>query len=190
MNKQTLQTNTAQNFILRGFNSIQVGIYLLISAFLLKSLLDGFLSDVSMLGMMSIEIIETVGFALVLFVFVFSGIAVFFSSRRRLKKSGFKLWNKKTWTHLAIYVLWCVTGIALLFYQKADGYSMYLAISFLFMLGLTLALLNSQRKKPLYLLAVMSIGLAVISYLIPSYWYSSLLIMGGAFIVYGIMIRK
>jgi hypothetical protein len=188
--KNQLKVNSSQNFILTGFNSIQVGIYFLISAFVLKSLLDGFLSDTSMLGMMSIEIIEGVGLGLVVFIFVFSGLAVFFSNRRRLKKSGVRVWNKKTSVHLITYIVWCVAAVLLMIYQKADGYSMYLAISFLFFVGGILITLNTQKKKPLYLLAAISLALAVLSYFIPSYWYSALLIMGIAFVVYGIMIRE
>jgi hypothetical protein len=190
MNKKATYTNTSQNFVLKGSNSIQVGIYFLISAFLLKSLLDGFLSDTSMLGMMSIQIIEGVGLGLVLFLFVFSGLAVFFSNRRRLKKSGYKIWNKKTSSHLLLYVVISIAGIAVMLYQKWEGYSMYLAITFLLFVGALLMVLNTQKKRPLYLLTGISLALAVLSYFIPSYWYSSLLIMGAAFIVYGIMIRE
>ena len=143
-----------------------------------------------MLGMMSIEIIEVVGLALLLFVFAFSGSAVFFSNRRRLKKAGHGMWNKKTSRQLLFYILWSVLAILFMIYQKYGGYSMYLAISFLIFVGGALILLNTQRKKPLYLLAGISLALAAISYFIPSYWYSSLLIMGISFVVYGIMIKK
>ena len=160
------------------------------SAFLLKSLLDGFLSDTSMLGMMSIEIIENVGVALAVFTFVFSGVAVFFSNKRRLKKSGYRLWNKKTSRQLLFYLLGSIVAIALMIYLKSIGYSVYLGISFLLFVAGILIVQNTQKKKPLYLLAFVSLGLAALSYFIPSYWYSSLLIMGAAFIVYGIMIRE
>ena len=57
---KNLQPNTNVNFILKGVNSIQIGIYFLLFAYFTKSLVDGFLSDSSMLGMMSIEIIESI----------------------------------------------------------------------------------------------------------------------------------
>lgn len=190
MNKKTLLESNAQNFILKGFNSVQVGVYFLIAAFLLKSLLDGFLSDVSMLGMMSIEIIESVGLFLVIFLILFSGLAIFFSSRRQARKSGVRIWNKKSVKQLVFFYLLAIVSIFVMLFTKANGYSMYLGVFFLFFVGFILASLNTKKKKPLYLLAAISIGLAALSYFIPTYWYSSLLILGIAFVVYGIMIRK
>ena len=190
MNKRTLRENETQNFALRGFNSVQVGIYFLLAAFIIKSLLDGFLSDVSMLGMMSIQIIEGVGLYLVIFFVILSGLAVFFSSRRRMRKSGYKIWNKKSVRQLVSYYVSAIAAIIILMSIKSSGYSMYLGVSFLFLLGSILVSINTEKKKPLYLLAAVSLGLAALSYFIPTYWYSSLLIMGISFVVYGIMIRK
>ena len=58
---KNLQANNSQNFILKGLNSIQVGLYFLLSVYILKSLLEAFLSDESFLAMMSIQIIENIG---------------------------------------------------------------------------------------------------------------------------------
>lgn len=190
MNKQSVVTNTSQNFILRGFNSIQIGIYLILFTFLFKSLFDGFLSDISMIGMVSIEIIEIAAIVFISLLISLSGFAVFFSSRRLARRSDYKLMNKRTFRQFAFYLGWTFPAFLILYVIVNGGYSMYAGVSFLLLLGTILLVLNSSKKKPLYLLAGMSIALALISYLIPTYWYSSLMIMGGAFIVYGIMIRK
>lgn len=190
MNKLTAQPNTSQNFILRGFNSIQVGLYLILFTFIFKSLFDGFLSDVSMLGMMSIEIIELMATVFIVLFIMLSGFAIFFSSRRLARKSGYKLMNKKTFRQFAFYVSTSFPAFIVLYFLASGGYSMYIGIAMLLFFGLILLGLNSQKKKPMFLLAGLSLLLAIISFLIPTYWYSSLMIMGGAFIVYGIMIKK
>lgn len=190
MNKQVAQQNTSQNFILRGFNSIQIGLYLILFTFIFKSLFDGFLSDVSLLGMMSIEIIELAATVFIVLLIALSGLAIFFSSRRLARRSGYKLMNKQTFRQFAFYLGFTLPAFLILYSIVGGGYSIYAGVSFLFLMGTILIILNSTKKKPLYLLAGLSIGLALISYLIPTYWYSSLMIMGGAFIVYGIMIRK
>ncbi len=187
---RTLTNNDTQNFILKGSNSIQIGIYLLLFVFILKSLLDGFLSDVSMLGMMSIEIIESVGFSLIVLLILLSATALFFSSRRTMRKAGFKLWNKISRKQFIIYF---VASFALLFglsFLKSLGFSNFLGPLFLLSFGIILLISNAKRKKTHLLLSGISAILAVLVFLIPSYWYSAILILGAALIVYGIMIRK
>ena len=190
MNKQSTSETASHNLILKGFNSIQTGLYLILFAYILKNMIDGFLSDTSMLGMMSIEIIEGAGLTFLVLFFLLSGFAIFFSSRRSAKKSGVKMWNKSTRMQMINFALLCVAAVAFLFFQKNFGYSSYLGISFLFYLGAILIILNAQKRKPLYLLALISLVLALISYLIPTYWYPSINIMGMGFVVYGIMIKK
>lgn len=186
----TLENNNKQNFVLRGFNSIQIGLYFITFTFLFKSLFDGFLSDVSLLGMMSVEIVEFSAIAFILLLILLSGLAVLFSSRRITKRSGYKLMNKKSFRQFAFYLGWTLPSFLILYTTAYSGHSMYVGVAFLFLLGTILIVLNSNKKRPLYLLAVTSLSLGMISYLIPTYWYSSLMIMGGAFFVYGIMIKK
>ncbi len=187
---KNLNVNSSQNFILRGLNSIQIGLYFLLGAFLLKSLLQGFLSDTSMLGMMSIEIIEVVGLSVTILLFLFSALAIFFSSRRYARKADYKVWNKASKTQLWRYLSFALIGIVLLKMSVQFGYVGYLAPLILILLGLILLLLNSKKKKPYYLLSLISIFLGILVFLIPSYWYSALLIVGASFLVYGIVVRR
>ena len=139
---------------------------------------------------MSIEIIENAGLLFIVLLILLSGLAVFFSNRRRLRKSGEKIWNKATKKELLTYYVLSILGFVLLFAQKNSSFAIYLSPALLLYFGLILIGLNNQKKKPMYLMAGISIVLAVLSFLIPTYWYSSLLIVGAAFIVYGIMIKK
>ena len=71
---KNLTTNTAQNFILRGFNSIQIGLYMLLGVYVINAAILGFIADSNPLGMLSIEIIESICMFMVVLVGFFSKI--------------------------------------------------------------------------------------------------------------------
>ena len=75
---QHLNPNNSRNFTLFGHNSMLIGTYLLLFVYALRSMLDGFLLETSMLGMMSIEIIELTGLSFTILFAILSGTAVFF----------------------------------------------------------------------------------------------------------------
>ena len=187
---KNLQANNSQNFILKGLNSIQVGLYFLLSVYILKSLLEAFLSDESFLAMMSIQIIENIGVSLVVFIFLFSSLAVFFSSRRRARKMVVKIWNSQSKKHFWTYSIFTITSIIILFFVKNLGYTAYIAPLFLLFSGGLLILLNTNKEKPYYLLAGINLLLAVLVLVIPSYWYSAILIVGISFLAYGVVVKK
>ena len=76
--RKNLTTNTAQNFILKGFNSIQIGLYMLMGVYVINAAILGFIADSNPLGMLSIEIIESICMFMVVLVGFFSMFAVFF----------------------------------------------------------------------------------------------------------------
>ena len=90
---KNLTENTTQNFILKGFNSIQIGLYILLASYVVNASILGFIADSNPLGMLSIEIIETVCLFMIVPVGFFSMLAVFFSSRRASRKAGDMVWN-------------------------------------------------------------------------------------------------
>tara|TARA_R110001632_G_scaffold139915_3_gene255759 strand:+ start:1647 stop:2219 length:573 start_codon:yes stop_codon:yes gene_type:complete len=186
---RNLQENSTQNFILKGFNSVQIGGYILLGSYLINSSLQDFIADDNPMGMMSIQIIETICFFIIFLVFAFSTLAIFFSSRRTARKENIKIWNKVSKQHFLNFLMIVLPGIFFLSLIKNLGIN-YLTPFFLLYLGFVLAILNSKKKKQYYLLAAISVLLAVIVYIIPTYWYSSLLIIGGSFFVYGIIVRK
>lgn len=187
---KNLTANTSQNFTLRGLNSIQVGLYILLGAYLIKSALQGFISDVSLMGMMSIQIIEVMSLSIVVLVFLFSSLAIYFSSRRNARRSGHKVWNIRSKKHFWTYFSLIILGVVILKIIENFGLISYLTPGFLLYIAAVLFALNNKKKKPYYLLAAIQLLLAALVLLIPSYWYSALTITGASFLVYGIMIRK
>ena len=187
---KNLQKNSSVNFILKGLNSIQIGLYILLGAFLLKSSFQNFTADDNPMGMLSVEIIEIIGFSIFVLVALFSSFAVYFSSKRNLKKSGYSVWNIQSKKHAWIYFLLVIIGIVSLKVLYDLGYIMYLSPFALTYLGLLLVVLNSSKKKPYYLLSGISFLMAVTVFTIPTYWYSAALIVAASFLVYGIMVKE
>ena len=186
---KNLTENTTQNFILKGFNSIQIGLYILLASYVINDSILGFVAEENPMGMLSVEIIETICLFMIVLVGFFSMLAVFFSSRRASRKAGDMVWNAASKKQFLSYFVSFVLGVFLLVFAKNSAIN-YATPFFLLYLGLVLSVLNTQRKKEYYLLVAVAILLAIVVYIIPTYWYSSLLIVGGSFFVYGIAIRK
>ena len=186
---KNLTTKTTQNFILKGFNSIQIGLYMILGVYVINAAILGFIADSNPLGMLSIEIIESICMFMVVLVAFFSMFAVFFSSRRAARKVGIAVWNATSKKQFGLYTIAVILGIFLLSLAKNTAVN-YATPFFLGYLGLVMALFNPQRKKPYDLLVAICLLLAVVVFVIPSYWYYSLLILGGSFFVYGIANRK
>jgi hypothetical protein len=182
--------NLSLNFVLRSFNSVQVGLYFLLAAFLIKSSLENFIADNNPMGKMSIEIIEILILFIVIFMALFSSFALFFSGRRQAKKFHYKLWNGKTKKYFLSHLTLTVLGIILLKVIVSSGNTEFLAPTFLVYYGVFLAIMNSRKKKILYLISGLSGILAFLVFIIPTYWYSALLILGTSHIVYGLINRK
>ena len=66
----------------------------------------------------------------------------------------------------------------------------YITPVFLVLYALTLLFLRVKKSKNLFVLAGVSVLLAVICFLIPNYWYSSIFILGIAHITYGIVVKN
>ena len=113
----------------------------------------------------------------------------FFSSRRAARKAGVAVWNAASKKQFGLYALAVILGMFLLSLAKNTAVN-YATPFFLGYLGLLMALFNPQRKKAYDLLVALCLVLAVVVVVIPTYWYSSVLILGGSFFVYGIANRK
>lgn len=187
---KNLHDNFSLNFVLRSFNSVQIGLYFLLGAYLLKSSLENFIANENPMGMLSIEIIEGLQVLIVILVALFSSFALFFSGRRQARKFQYKLWNDKTKKYFWIYFVLIVVGIVLLNFIASSGNVQWLAPAFLIYYALFLVILNTKKEKTLYLITGISFLLSFLVYIIPTYWYSALLIVGTSHIVYGLMNRK
>lgn len=189
-NTRNLQANTDLNFILRGTNSIQIGIYFLVAAYLFQSIFSGFLSDSSLIGMMSIEIIESMLIAITVLFFAFAYFALYFSNRRVCRKHKTLFWNSITKVVFFVTTVLSIVTIIALSYLNSQGLFLDITPVFLILYGSYLLLFNFRKKQQLYYLGSLSILLAILCFLIPTYWYSSIFILGVGHIIYGIVVKK
>ena len=177
------------NFTLKGLTSILIGLYFFIAASIINSIIKGFLIDDNPLGMLSPQIIEIVIFTLIFFVFLFSSLALFFGGKRTAKKFDYKLWNTETKIAFRKYILKIVVIFLVLILLVNLGLIDYLTPVFLILYGVLLALSINKQRKNLLVLSGISVLLAAICFLIPSYWHASLSIIGIAHIAYGVTVR-
>ena len=189
-NNQHLNPNNSRNFTLFGHNSILIGTYLLLFVYALRSMLDGFLLETSMLGMMSIEIIELTGLSYTILFAILSGTAVFFSCRRNCRKNHIKVWNTPTKRQALLYLTCTMIFIVAMLLSSSLGLSHFLSPIFLSAIGIILLVLNKKRTQAPWLMTVLALALAMLTIFIPMYWYSALLILGIAFVVYGMTVKK
>ena len=177
------------NFTLKGLTSILIGLYFFIAGSIINSIIEGFLIDDNPMGMLSPQIIEIIIFILVFFVFLFSSLALFFGGKRTAKKFDYKLWNTETKIAFRKYILKIVVIFLALILLVNLGFIDYLTPVFLILYGVLLALSINKQRKNLLVLSGISVLLAAICFLIPSYWHASLSIMGIAHITYGVVVR-
>ena len=177
------------NFTLKGLTSILIGLYFFIAGSIINSIIEGFLIDDNPMGMLSPQIIEIIIFILVFFVFLFSSLALFFGGKRTAKKFDYKLWNTETKIAFRKYILKIVVIFLALILLVNLGFIDYLTPVFLILYGVLLALSMKKQRKNLLVLSGVSILLAVICFLIPSYWHAALSIIGIAHITYGVVVR-
>ena len=187
---QHLNPNNSRNFTLFGHNSILIGTYLLLFVYALRSILDGFLLETSMLGMMSIEIIELTGLSFTILFAILSGTAVFFSCRRNCRKNHIKVWNTPTKRQALLYLTCTMIFIVAMLLSSSLGLCHFLSPIFLSAIGIILLVLNKNRTQAPWLMTVLALALAMLTIFIPMYWYSALLILGIAFVVYGMTVKK
>ena len=162
------------NFSLKGFTSILIGAYFFIAGYLIKTILENFLIDNNAMGMFSPEIIEVVVIAIVFFHFLFSTLALFFGGRRTAKRFDYKLWNTETKIAFRNYIFKVIVIFSVLIILMNLGFINYLTPVFLTLYGILLFLFKNKQRKNLLILSSLSILLAVVCFLIPSYWYSSI----------------
>ena len=177
------------NFTLKGLTSILIGLYFFIAGSIINSIIEGFLIDDNPMGMLSPQIIEIVIFTLIFFVFLFSSLALFFGGKRTAKKFDYKLWNTETKIAFRKYILKIVVIFLVLILLVNLGLIDYLTPVFLILYGVLLALSINKQRKNLLVLSGISVLLAAICFLIPSYWHASLSIIGIAHITYGVVVR-
>ncbi|MCI2229808.1 hypothetical protein MC378_11575 [Polaribacter sp. MSW13] len=182
--------NFSVNFSLKGFTSILIGIYFFSAGYLIKNLLDGFLIDDHPMGMLSAEIIEYLIISIAFLVFLFSSLALYFSGKRSAKRFQFKLWNGKTKAAFWKYMVGILLIFIILLVLMQQGYIDYMTPTFLILYAFLLFLFKNRERKNLLILSGLCLLLAIMCILIPTYWSSSLSILGIAHVTYGVAVRN
>lgn len=187
MNNKVQDTNSP-NFIAKGFNSIQIGFYFLISAYLIKKTVTNFLVDDTLMMFMSVQIIEFLVISILCLLFLFSSFALFYSNRRSARKQGLKIWNKVSKKRFWIYLTHFIIGLSILILLNSNGlYNLIAPVGLLLYAFLLIAL--SKFNKTFFLIAFVAVLLATMCFVFPSYWYSSIMLLGVAHFVYGILLK-
>ena len=171
-------------FVAKGFASILIGIYFLLGAYFIKSTINNLVITPNSLPPFSdIYLILLILFAVLLC----CSLTLFVFAKRLAKKQQVLLYNlssKKTITMYVIGVLLLFLSSLMLFQYK---YFEYITPAFLLQCGLWLLVMKNKLRKDFKMISVLCFFLAIICFLIPSYWYSSLSLLGIAHITYGVI---
>jgi hypothetical protein len=191
MNKNnTLQDNFSSFFILKGVTAILIGIYIYGGAYIIKALLDGILIEDNPIGFMSAENIELLSIGIAFLVLLFSLITHYISGKNSAKKTQQKLWNTATKKNAKVFVLGTLLIFSILIVLKNFGFINYITPTLLILYGILLFLLKNKARKDLLVLIALCILLGTLCFLIPSYWYSALIIISIVHVTYGVMVKK
>lgn len=185
-NNITTQDTTSPNFVLKGFTSAQVGLYFLASAYLIKKTIGNFLVDDTLMMFMSVQLIEFFVVGILFLLALFSSLAIFYANRRRARKVAQKIWNPVSKKRFWIFLTHIVISLSILILLYSNGLYNYLGPIGLILYAFLLIALSASNKT-YYLLAFIALLLAVMSFIIPTYWYSSMLLLGVAHFAYGVV---
>ena len=175
-----MQDNLQNNFTLKSLTSILIGGFILILSYSLKTILNKYLF--------------TDNDSLIIFGFIFtlillSTLILFFDGKRTTKKNHTTLWNTETKLATKKYLISFTVIISVLTALLNLEFLEYLTPTFLILYGGLLFLFKKNERKNLLVLSGLCLLLAVMCFLIPSYWYSSLSIIGIAHIAYGVVTK-
>jgi len=185
-NKTTTQDTKSPNFILKGFTSVQVGLYFLASAYLIKKTIGNFLVDDTFMMFMSIQLIEFFVVGILFLLSLFSSLAIFYSNRRRVRKLNQKIWNPISKKRFWLFLTHVIISISILVLLYSNGLYNYVGPVGLILYAFLLTALSASNKAYL-LFAFVALLLAVMSFVIPTYWYSSMLLIGVVHFAYGVV---
>lgn len=181
--------NSSSNFVLKGFTSILIGIYIVIGAYLLNQILIAFLIDENPMGFMSPQIIEILFFTVGSFVWLFSSLTFYFAGKRNTKKNHTVLWNPKTKKNTWKYIISAFLMFIILGFLTNVGLIDFITPTFLIVYSFLIFLLKDSKHKSSLALIVIALFLSLICFFIPSYWYSALTILGITHMAYGIVVK-
>ncbi|WP_087522375.1 hypothetical protein [Polaribacter sp. SA4-12] len=181
-----MQDNIQVNFSLKGFTSILIGGYLFIAGYVIEALLN----NATPLETLSPKTIENL-IILIAFTFVLlSTLTLFFIGKKNAKKLNIQLWGDKTKAAVQKYIIVIVVAFIILIVLMNLEFTNYLTPTFLIFYGILLFLFKNKERKNLLVLSGLSLLLAILCFLIPTYWSSSLSILGIAHLTYGVVVKE
>lgn len=183
---RNLINNTHYNFKLRKTPSILIGIYIILGSFLIQTVIEGFHTDASPFGFLTVNYFEGVVFIISLLVFLFSLLALFFGNRRHARKIGIKVWNKNSRKSFWVLILLISFVYTILIYELRIGEEQFIIPTFLMGYGFILLLVNYSKSKEVYYLTMTSFALGFLPLLYPNYGFNSLFIFGVAHFILGL----
>ncbi len=184
-----IQNTTSPNFVLKGFTSIQVALYFLASAYLIKKTIGNFLIDDTFMMFMSVQLIEFFIVGILFLLFLFSSLAIFYSNRRKARKLEQKIWNPASKKRFWIYLTHIIISVSILILLYSNGLYNYVGPIGLILYAFLLTALSASNKTFL-LFAFVVVLLAVMTFIIPSYWYSSMLLIGVGHFAHGVVVKN
>lgn len=181
-----MSDNFQLNFSLKGFTSILIGAYLFIAGYLLEAILN----NATPLETLSPKAKEICTITIVFAFFLLASFTLFYMGKRNASQLKINLWNDKTKAAVKKYSsVSAVILISLIVLMNLE-LTNYLAPTFLVFYGTLLFLFKHKERKNLLVLSGLSLLLAIMCFLIPTYWSSSLSILGIAHVAYGVVIKE
>jgi hypothetical protein len=187
---RNLIKNTNFNFALKGRPSIFIGFYILMGAFLIKTTIEGFSTDGSPFGFLTVNFLE--GFIVIITVLVvlFSMLALFFGNRRNQRKIGNKIWNRNSKKSIFLLIVLLTLLYFIEFYFLRIGEEQFLIPAFLIGYGCILMILNFSKSTALYYFSMICILLGIIALYTNGMNFYLLMSLGVAHLFYGFFTRK
>ncbi|WP_347174158.1 hypothetical protein [Polaribacter uvawellassae] len=187
---RNLIKNTNFNFVLKGRPSIFIGIYILIGALLIKTTIEGFSTDASPFGFLTVNFLE--GFIVIITVLIvlFSMLALFFGNRRFQRKIGNKVWNRNSKKSILFLIVLIALLYLVLFYLLRIGEEQFIIPAFLIGYGCILMILNFSKSIPLYYFSMICVLLGIIALYTNGINFYLLMSLGISHIFYGLFTIK
>jgi hypothetical protein len=187
---KNLIKNAAYNFRLRKRPTIFIGIYILIGTLFIKTTIEGFSTDSSPFGFLTVNFLENFIFIITLLVVLFSILALFFGNRKYERKIGNKIWNVNSRKQLWFLVILTIIMYVVAFYFLRNGTEQFIIPSFLITYGLTVVFLNFSKIKELNYFSMVIFLLGILALYIPVSGYIFLFALGISHLIYGMIKKK
>lgn len=187
---RNLIKNNLYNFKLRSRSSFFIETYFILGAFLIETVISGFIAVDSPFSFLTVDFLEFFILIVTFLVFLFSTLALFFDSRRNARKIGNKVWNRNSKKMMWLFGLLMILLYIIEFYLLKTGEEAFIIPTFIISYGFLLMILNFSKTKALFVFSMASILIGLSSLFFPNYEFYGLLLLGVSHIVFGIISQK